>query len=342
VRLRPVPMCVMPIRLVLLLVLAGASAFPVASARAQDRLLNVSYDATREMYRDINRSFADTWKQQTGREVSIDTSHGGSGSQARAVIDGLPADVVTLALSGDIDALAARGLVAKDWASRLPNQSVPATSTIVFLVRTGNPKSIHDWPDLIKPDVAVIMPNPKTSGGARWGFLAALGWAMQQPGATKDSEDGFIRTLLSRVPVFDSGSRGATATFVQRRQGDVLLSWESEALLAQDQLGHGAFQIVYPSMSIRADPPVAVVDAVVQKRDTTKLATAYLQYLYTPTAQQAFARHHYRPTDPQVLAANAAEFPAVKMFGIDTFGGWAQVQKDDFADGGLFDRLSAR
>jgi sulfate transport system substrate-binding protein len=320
----------------------AALALGTVSAHAQDKLLNVSYDPTRELYREVGQAFGAQWKAQTGRTVTIQASHGGSGSQARAVIDGLPADVVTLALAGDIDALAARGLLAKDWAQRLPDNSVPATSLIVFLVRAGNPKNIHDWPDLVKPGVGVITPNPKTSGGARWGFLAALGWATRQPGATDASAESYMRTLLAHVPVLDSGARGATATFVQRRQGDVLLSWESEALLAQDEMGRGAFQIVYPSVSIRAEPPVAVVDQVVDKQGSRNVAAAYLRFLYTEQGQELFARHHYRPIDANVLARYKAAFPEVPTFGIDLFGGWQQADQKYFADGGLFDRIAVR
>ena len=312
------------------------------TALAQDKLLNASYDPTRELYRDVGAAFGAEWQAKTGRTISIQTSHGGSGSQARAVLDGLPADVVTLALAGDIDALAARGMVAKDWATRLPHEAVPATSTIVFLVRAGNPRHIQDWPDLVKPGTAIIMPNPKTSGGARWAFLAALGWAKRQAGATPQSEEDFMRDLIAHVPVLDSGARGATATFVQRRQGDVLLAWENEALLARDELGHGAFDIVYPPVSIRADPPVAVVDAVVDRQGTRAAATAYLEFLYGKTAQALFARHHFRPTDPEILAQSAAQFPAITTFGIELFGGWAQAQAAYFADGGMFDRIAVK
>jgi sulfate transport system substrate-binding protein len=311
----------------------------IAPARAQQHLLNVSYDPTREFYREIGAAFAADWAGRGGQAVVVDTSHGGSGAQARAVLDGLEADVVTLALAADIDALAARGLVAADWASRFADQATPSTSTIVFLVRRGNPKQIHDWPDLIKPGVTVVTPNPKTSGGARWGFLAALGWARQQSGATDASAEAYMRALFAHVPVLDSGARGATATFVQRRQGDVLLSWENEALLALQELGHGQFELVYPSVSIRADPPVAVVDAVVDRRGTRAVASAYLQFLWSPAAQEIAAKHYFRPRDPAVLARHRDIFPEVPTFGIEAFGGWAKAQADNFADGGLFDRI---
>ena len=312
---------------------------PVAPAMAEDTLLNVSYDPTREFYRDFNRAFASAWQHQTGHQVTISTSNGGSGAQARAVLEGLPADVVTLAVASDIDALAARGLLAKDWQSKLPDDSVPYTSTIVFLVRHGNPKGVHDWPDLIRPGVAVVTPNPKTSGGARWGFLAGLGWAMRQPNATPQTEEAYMRTLFAHVPVLDAAARGATTTFAQRGIGDVLLSWENEARLAQAELGAGSFDIVYPSVSILAEPPVAVVDSVVNRRKSRAAAEAYLKYLYTPAGQEIAARHFYRPRDPAVAAAHK-EFPAEPMFDIGLFGGWAHAQPAYFADGGMFDRIT--
>lgn len=310
-------------------------------AVAQDHLLNVSYDPTRELYREIGTAFAADWKQRTGQTLTIDTSHGGSGAQARSVLDGLQADVVTLALAADIDALAARGLLVTDWATKFPDQATPSTSTIVFLVRRGNPKQIRDWPDLIKPGVVIVTPNPKTSGGARWGFLAALGWARQLPDATDASVEAYMRALFAHVPVLDSGARGATATFVQRRQGDVLISWENEALLALQELGRGQFELVYPPLSIRADPPVAVVDSVVDRRGTRAAATAYLEFLWSPVGQEIAAKHFYRPRDTAVLARHRDIFPELRTFGIESFGGWTRAQADNFADGGLFDRILA-
>lgn len=309
------------------------------SAAAQDRLLNVSYDATREFYRDIGSAFTAFWLKQTNRRISIQTSHGGSGAQARAVLEGLPADVVTLALASDIDALAARGLLAPNWAERLPDHAVPNTSTIVFLVRSSNPKAIHDWPDLIRPGVAVITPNPKTSGGARWAYLAAYGWAMRQPGGSDATAEAYMRTLFAHVPVLDTGSRGATTTFAQRGTGDVLLSWESEAMLAEDELGQGKFEIVYPSLTIVAEPPVAVIDSDVDRKGTRAAAEAYLKFLWTPEAQATAVRHHLRPRDAELAAAS---FPAINSFTIADLGGWTAVQKAQFADGGVFDRITAR
>ena len=311
-------------------------------AWAQDTLLNASYDPTRELYRAVNAEFSAQWRSQTGRRVSINTSHGGSGAQARAVLDGLPADVVTLALASDIDALAARGLLAADWATRLPNNATPYTSTIVFLVRHGNPKGIRDWADLVRPGIAVITPNPKTSGGARWNYLAALGWAMRQPGATPASGEAYLKSLFAHVPVLDTGARGATNTFVQRGLGDVLLAWENEALLARTELGPGKFDIVYPSVTIVAEPPVAVVDSVVDRRGSRAVADAYLNFLYTPEAQEIAARHHFRPRSPEVAARHAAEFPPLETFDIGAFGGWTRAQAEHFADGGTFDRIVAR
>jgi sulfate transport system substrate-binding protein len=310
-------------------------------AAAQDSLLNVSYDPTRELYREVNRAFATAWQAQTGRSITVNASHGGSGAQARAVLDGLQADVVTLALASDIDALAARGLVAPDWQSRLPDSSTPYTSTIVFLVRSGNPKAIRDWPDLVRPGVKVITPNPKTSGGARWNYLAALGWARQQPGGSEATGEAYLRLLFAQVPVLDTGARGATNTFVQRGLGDVLLAWENEALLARDELGTGRFEIVYPSVSILAEPPVTVVDAVADKRGSRKAAEAYLRFLYTPEGQNIAARHYFRPRDPAVAARYADRFPPLPTFGIGLFGGWAAAQAQHFAEGGVFDQVTA-
>ncbi len=309
------------------------------AARAATALLNVSYDPTRELYRDIDRQFAADWQARSGEAVAIRTANGGSGAQARAVLDGLQADVVTLALAYDIDALAARGLLATDWQSRLPDNSTPYTSTIVFLVRKGNPKGVHDWPDLIRPGVAVITPNPKTSGGARWNYLAAWGWALRRPGGSEEGAQAYLASLFRQVPVLDTGARGATNSFVQRGLGDVLLAWENEALLARDEIGHDAFDIVYPSLTILAEPPVAVVDSVVDKKGTRALAEAYLAFLYTPAGQETIARHHFRPRDKAVAARHAAEFPAIETFDIASLGGWRAAQARHFADGGLFDRI---
>jgi sulfate/thiosulfate-binding protein len=320
--------------LALLALLAQSAAFA-----ANVTLLNVSYDPTRELYRDFDAAFARQWKAKTGDTVTVRQSHGGSGKQARAVIDGLPADVVTLALAYDIDAISERGLIAHDWQRRLPYRSAPYTSTIVFLVRKGNPKQIRDWGDLVKPGVSVITPNPKTSGGARWNHLAAWGYALRQPGASEASARDFITRLYRNVPVLDSGARGATTTFVERGIGDVLLAWENEALLAVRELGPGKFDIVAPSVSILAEPPVAVVDKVVDKRGTRQVAQAYLEYLYSDEGQQLAAKHYYRPAVPRFAAQYAAQFPAVKLFTVDEVaGGWAKAQKAHFADGGVFDQ----
>jgi sulfate transport system substrate-binding protein len=303
-------------------------------------LLNVSYDPTRELYQDINRAFAAQWKAQHGDNVVIRMSHGGSGTQARSVADGLPADVVTLALASDIDALADHGLVEKNWQQRLPDNASPYTSAIVFLVRKGNPKHIEDWPDLIKPGVQVITPNPKTSGGARWNFLAAWGYALQQPGGNETKARAYVHALFEHVPVLDTGARGATNTFVQRGIGDVLLAWENEAFLAQRELGRDKFDVVVPSMTILAEPPVAVVDANVAKDGNRAVAEAYLKFLYTPQAQDIEARHFYRPRLAAVAQKYASQFPAVKTFTIaQLFGDWRRAQAKFFADGGVFDQI---
>ena len=303
-------------------------------------LLNVSYDPTRELYQDINRAFAAQWKAQHGDNLAIRMSHGGSGTQARSVVDGLPADVVTLALDSDIDALADHGLVEKNWQQRLPDNASPYTSTIVFLVRKGNPKHIEDWPDLIKPGVQVITPNPKTSGGARWNFLAAWGYALQRPDGNEAKARAFVHALFQHVPVLDTGARGATNTFVQRGIGDVLLAWENEAFLAQRELGKDKFDIVVPSMTILAEPPVAVVDANVAKDGNRAVAEAYLKFLYTPQAQDIEARHFYRPRLAAVAQKYASQFPAVKTFTIaQLFGDWRKAQAKFFADGGVFDQI---
>jgi sulfate transport system substrate-binding protein len=320
-----------------LLLAAGA-----ARAAGPATLLNVSYDPTRELYRDLNRAFIAQWQAKRGETVTIQMSHGGSGAQARSVLEGLPADVVTLALAYDVDALAERGLLAKDWPTRLPNNACPYTSTIAFLVRKGNPKRIRDWSDLIADGVSVVTPNPKTSGGARWAYLAAYGWALRQPGATPASAEDYMRKLFAHVPVLDSGARGATTTFAQRGIGDVLLSWESEALLSRTELGADNVDIVRPPLTILAEPPVAVVDTVVDRKGTRAVAEAYLQFHYTPAAQEIIGRHFYRPRDPAALAKYAQDLPDVKTFDIASLGGWAAVQKQHFADGGVFDRVSVK
>jgi sulfate transport system substrate-binding protein len=319
--------------------LAAADASQVA-ANGKTTLLNVSYDPTRELYQEFNAAFAKHWQEQTGKPVEIKQSHGGSGKQARSVIDGLEADVVTLALASDIDAVAAAGLLPADWQSRLPDNSCPYTSTIVLLVRKGNPKGIHDWDDLARPGVAVITPNPKTSGGARWNYLAAWGWALRQPGGDAARAEELVRGIFRNVPVLDTGARGSLITFVRRGIGDVLIAWENEALLATRELGKGKFEIVLPSVSILAEPPVAWIDAVVERKGTREIAKAYLEFLYAPVGQEIAARHYYRPRLPAVLEKHAAQFPKVTTFTIDeVFGGWVQAQKIHFAEGGIFDRI---
>jgi len=321
---------------------AVSLALAAGAARAQgvSQLLNVSYDPTREFYRDFNALFVRHWKAQTGQDIRVSASHGGSGRQARAVIDGLAADVVTLALAYDIDELAERGLIPKDWQSRLPQNSSPYTSTIVFLVRKGNPKGLKDWGDLGKPDVAVITPNPKTSGGARWNYLAAWAWALRQPGGSDATAEDLLRRVLRNVPVLDTGARGSTVTFAQRNQGDVLLAWENEAHLALKEFGADKFDVIYPSLSILAEPPVTVVDANVDRRGTRAAAEAYLNLLYTKEAQELAARHFYRPRDADVLKANAATFPDINLITVDdVFGGWQKAQATHFNDGGVFDRI---
>jgi sulfate transport system substrate-binding protein len=311
---------------------------PALAAPVQ--LLNVSYDPTRELYEQINVAFARKWEQGGGGPVTIRQSHGGSGKQSRSVIDGLPADVVTLALSGDIDPIASKAkLLPTNWQTRLPNNSAPYYSTIVFLVRKGNPKGIQDWDDLVKPGVKVITPNPKTSGGARWNYLAAYGYALRKYGSQAAARDYLVK-LFRNVPVLDSGARGSTTTFVQRGQGDVFISWENEAHLAVEKLGKGQFEIVFPSISILAEPPVALVDKNVDKKGTRKVATAYLNFLYTPEAQEIIARNYYRPRNPQVAAKYAGNFPKLPLFTIDkNFGGWAKAQATHFNSGGLFDQV---
>jgi sulfate transport system substrate-binding protein len=305
----------------------------------QTTLLNVSYDPTRELYQEFNAAFARHWKAKTGEDVTVRQSHGGSGAQARAVIDGLQADVVTLALAYDVDAIARAGLVAADWQKRLPHNSAPYTSTIVFLVKQGNPKGIKDWSDLARGGVSVITPNPKTSGGARWNYLAAWGYALKQPGGSDVKAREFVTRVYRNVPVLDSGARGSTVTFAQRGIGDVLLAWENEARLALTQ-ARSPVEIVVPPSSILAEPPVAVVDAVVAKKGTKAAAEAYVSFLYSAEGQEIAARHFYRPTDPKVAAKYAKSFPQVTLFSIDqVFGGWQQAQKTHFADGGVFDQI---
>jgi len=326
--------------LVLSITLVATAAAPIAASAAPVQLLNVSYDPTRELYRDINARFAQRWQASAKQQVTIRQSHGGSGKQARSVIDGLPADVVTLALAYDIDEIGQRAkLIAPNWQKRLPNNSAPYYSTIVFLVRKGNPKKINDWDDLIRPGIKVITPNPKTSGGARWNYLAAWGYARQKYGTPAKARE-YMTRLFRNVPVLDSGARGSTTTFVQRGQGDVLLAWENEAFLAVNELGRGKFEIVVPSVSVLAEPPVAVVDKVVDRKGTRKVAEAYLKYLYTPEAQEVIARHYYRPRNAQVAAKYKSRFPNVKLFTIDgNFAGWARAQATHFNDGGLFDQI---
>ena len=309
---------------------------------ADTTLLNVSYDPTRELYKAVNEAFIKDWKAKTGETIIIDQSHGGSGKQARAVIDGLQADVVTLALQGDIDQIAKAGLINADWQKRLGNNSSPYTSTIVFLVRKGNPKGIKDWDDLIKDGIEVITPNPKTSGGARWNYLAAWAYADGKYGHDEGKDKDFIKKLYANVPVLDTGARGSTTTFAERGIGDVLLAWENEAFLALDELGVDKFEIVVPSLSIKAEPPVALVDKVVDAKGARKVAEAYLNFLYTPQAQKLIAHHYYRPSDPKSADPNdLARFPDINLVSIDDplFGGWAKAQPKHFEDGGIFDQV---
>ena len=327
--------------LVTTLALGLAAAAPAAHA-ATTTLLNVSYDPTRELYEDYNKEFSKYWKTKSGNDVEIKQSHGGSGKQARTVIDGLQADIVTLALAGDIDALVTNGkLLPVNWQSRLPHNSSPYTSTIVFLVRKGNPKGVKDWGDLIKPGIQVVTPNPKTSGGARRNYLAAWAWALKQPGGSDATAKEFTRKLYKNVPVLDSGARGSTTTFVQRGIGDVLLAWENEAYLSIKELGPDKVEIINPSLSILAEPPVAVVDKVVLKRGTRDVATEYLNHLYSPEAQEIIARNYYRPIDPTVAAKFAKQFPKINLVTIQDFGGWTKAQTEHFADGGVFDQIYA-
>ena len=312
----------------------------ISSSFAETTILNVSYDPTRELYQDFNKQFIINWKKISGEDLAIKQSHGGSGKQARAVLDGLDADVVTLALAYDIDVLADKGLVSKDWQKKFKDNSSPYTSTIVFLVRKGNPKGITDWNDLIKPGVEVITPNPKTSGGARWNYLAAWAYALKQPGGSDVKAKEFVKKLFANVKVLDSGARGSTTTFSERGIGDVLIAWENEAYLAVKELGPDKFEIVTPSISILAEPPVAVVDKVVDKKGTRKVATAYLEQLYTPAGQEIAAQNYYRPRDPKVATKYANQFAKVKLVTIDqVFGGWQKAQKAHFNDGGIFDEI---
>jgi sulfate transport system substrate-binding protein len=325
-----------------ILVLSVALLLSLLSApvMAQTQLLNVSYDPTRELYQQINKAFAAQWQAKMGQKISISQSHGGSGSQARAVIEGLPADVVTLALESDVDAIAERGLIEKDWVKRLPDNSSPYTSTIVFLVRAGNPKGIKDWDDVVKPGVGVITPNPKTSGGARWNYLAAWAYGLKKNGGDEAKAQAFVADLFKQVLVLDSGARASTTTFTERKQGDVLLAWENEAYLAQKE-EPGKYDIVYPSLSILAEPSVAVVDKNVDKKKTREIAEAYLQFLYTPEGQDIGAQNFYRARNADVAAKHASKFPKLEMVNITDFGGWATAQKKHFADAGVFDKIYA-
>ena len=329
----------------LLVALAAAVFVGGIGEAAQAReitLLNVSYDPTRELYVDFNKAFAEYWKKKTGDVVKVSQSHNGSGRQARAVIDGLAADVVTLALAADIDAIATNGkLLPLNWEERLPEHSSPYTSTIVFLVRKGNPKKIRDWGDLVRDGVSVITPNPKTSGGARWNYLAAWAWARKQPGGNDTTARDFVTKLYQHVPVLDTGARAATTTFAQRGIGDVAISWENEAWLATKELGPDKFEIVIPSISILAEPPVAVVDKVVLRKGTRNVAEEYLKYLYSAEGQEIAARNFYRPRDPQVAAKHQELFPKLDLVTIKDFGGWTKAQKEHFAEGGVFDQISA-
>jgi len=326
-----------------LAVLLAGTAVPLVGQTSQKpvTLLNVSYDPTRELYEDFNQQFAAYWKDKTGQEVKIRQSHGGSGKQARSVIDGLEADIVTLALAYDIDQIAAKaGMLPAEWQKRLPNNSSPYTSTIVLLVRRGNPRGIRDWGDLAKPGVSVVTPNPKTSGGARWNYLAAWAWALRQPGGNEATARDFVAKLYKNVPVLDAGARGSTTTFVERGIGDVLIAWENEALLAIKELGPGKFEVVAPSLSILAEPPVAVVEKVAGKHGTKAVAQAYLEYLYTDAGQEIAARHFYRPRLASAAAKYQAQFPKVTLVTIDEmFGGWKKAQANHFADGALFDQI---
>ncbi len=347
-RLRPLPrtdaLLIRTLRFFAIAILAlAAIPFTTSVVTATDlTLLNASYDPTRELYHEFNDVFAKHWQQTTGDTLTIRQSNGGSGAQARAVIDGLEADVVTLGLAYDIDVIADKAkLLPEAWQTRLPNNSTPYTSTIVFVVRKGNPKGIHDWPDVVKPGVSVVTPNPKTSGGARWNFLAAWAYALKQPGGNEAKAKEFVTALYGNVPVLDTGARGSTITFSQRQVGDVLLAWEDEAfLISSDPAGKEKFEVIYPSSSIQAEPPVAVVDKVAEKHGTIKVAQAYLEYLYTDAGQEIIAKHHYRPRSAAVAARYADAFPKLTLYTVDDlFGGWRQTQKTYFADGGVFDQI---
>ncbi|MGC3944566.1 MAG: sulfate ABC transporter substrate-binding protein [Chryseolinea sp.] len=317
-----------------------ASLVPAVAQAKEVTLLNVSYDPTREFYAEYGQAFSKYWKAKTGDDVTVKASHGGSGKQARSVIDGLEADVVTLALAYDIDAIAEKGLIAQDWQKKFKSNSTPYTSTIVFLVRKGNPKQIKTWDDVVKPGNAVITANPKTSGGARWAYLAAYGYALKKNNGDDAKAREFIKKLFEHVPVLDSGARGATVSFSERGLGDVLLTWENEIALIKKEFGEDKFDVVYPATSILAEPPVAVVDKVVDKRGTRDVATAYLEYLYSPAGQDIIGKYYYRPIDPKAAAKYAKQFPKINLFTIDdTFGGWTKAQKTHFADGGVFDQI---
>ncbi len=322
-----------------LLIAFSAAFFAAPVFAAELSLLNVSYDPTRELYTEVNKAFSSKWKAEKGETLKIKASHGGSGKQARAVIDGLEADVVTLALAYDIDAIADKGLIAKDWQKKFPDNAAPYTSTIVFLVRKGNPKGIKDWADLVKPDVQIITPNPKTSGGARWNYLAAWGYALKQYGSEEKAKE-FVEKLYKQAPILDTGARGATVTFVERGQGDVLLAWENEAYLSVKEFGADKFEIVTPSISILAEPPVAVVDKVADKRGTRAVAEAYLNFLYSKDGQEIATANFYRPRLKEVADKHAAQFSKLELFSIDdVFGGWQKAQRTHFADGGIFDKI---
>ncbi|MHC1685698.1 MAG: sulfate ABC transporter substrate-binding protein [Clostridiaceae bacterium] len=312
-----------------------------ASSKPAVELLNVSYDPTRELYEEYNTAFAKYWKEKNGQDVTVKQSHGGSGSQAKSVLDGLEADVVTLALSADIDSINGKGeIIDPNWQSKLENNSTPYTSSIVFLVRKGNPKNIKDWNDLVKEGVSVITPNPKTSGGARWNYLAAWGYALKQNGGDQVKAQDFVKQLFANVPVLDSGARGATTTFVERGIGDVLIAWENEALLSAKELGEDKFEVVVPSISILAEPPVAVVDKNVDKKGTREVAEGYLKYLYSDEGQEIAAKNYYRPRNEEIAKKYSNQFPKINLFTIDElFGGWTKAQKDHFSDGGTFDQI---
>lgn len=323
---------------------ASLVVFSIAGiAQADDvNLLNVSYDPTRELYKDYNELFAKYWKQKTGDNVSVKQSHGGSGKQARAVLDGLEADVVTLALSYDVDQLSRRKLIPENWQSQLPNNSAPYTSTMVFLVRKGNPQKIKDWNDLVRPGVSIVTPNPKTSGGARWNYLAAWGYALKQNANNEEAAKEFLRKLFKNASVLDTGARGSTTTFAEREIGDVLITWENEAYLVLKEFGADKYEVVTPSFSVLAEPPVTVVEDVARKHGTTEVATEYLKHLYSKEGQELIAKHHYRPSDKDVLAKYAKQFPALELVNVAQFGGWNEVQNKHFADGGVFDKIYER